>query len=205
MEAVTHGAEPMRLLRQKALDAVCAISLGLSGMPVIVQSVAAIQRISCVAANTAPVPFCELVIKLRHRTSDRADVKSPTEPVVGYIWHEECEVIDDRALEISGRLGVGHYDPAILPEIVKSLFYRDADAIAFLACVRKAALPGGSAVEAKTGKPAITAAIVMTRSMLRELRLKRVLPVRAFSVQGNVGIVIIDFFVRFCVSTDVWR
>jgi hypothetical protein len=41
--------------------------------------------------------------------------------------------------------------------------------------------------------------------MLRELRLKRVLPVRAFSVQGNVGIVIIDFFVRFCVSTDVWR
>ena len=51
----------MRLLRQKALDAVCAISLGLSGMPVIVQSVAAIQRISCVAANTAPVPFCELV------------------------------------------------------------------------------------------------------------------------------------------------
>jgi maleate isomerase len=103
-------------------------------------------------------------------------MKPLTELVVDYIRHEGYEVLDYRALEIPDNLEVGRHDPMLLPEIVKTLPYQDADAIVLSACVQMPSLPAVPAVEAMTGKPVITAAIATTYSMLRELNLERVVP-----------------------------
>ncbi|RQS06206.1 Asp/Glu racemase [Burkholderia sp. Bp9002] len=99
-----------------------------------------------------------------------------TELVVDYIRHEGYEVLAYRALEIPDNLDVGRHDPARLPDIVKTLPYRDADAIVLSACVQMPSLPAVAKVEAMTGKPVITAAIATTYAMLRELDLEPIVP-----------------------------
>ncbi|MCA0243616.1 MAG: Asp/Glu racemase [Proteobacteria bacterium] len=103
-------------------------------------------------------------------------MKPLTELVVDYIRREGHEVLDYRALEIPDNLDVGRHDAARLPEIVKSLRYREADAIVLSACVQMPSLPAIPYVEAMTGKPVITAAVSTTYAMLKALHLEPVVP-----------------------------
>jgi len=99
-----------------------------------------------------------------------------TELVVDYIRNEGYEVIGYRALEIPDNLEVGRHDPALLPDIVKTLPYQAADAVVLSACVQMPSLPAVAEVEAMTGKPVLTAAIATTYAMLKSLGLDPVVP-----------------------------
>jgi maleate isomerase len=103
-------------------------------------------------------------------------MKPLTELVVDYIRNEGYEVLAYRALEIPDNLDVGRHDPSLLPEIVKTLPYQDADAIVLSACVQMPSLPAVAKVEAITGKPVITASIATTYAMLKQLGLEAVVP-----------------------------
>jgi maleate isomerase len=103
-------------------------------------------------------------------------MKPLTELVVDYIRNEGYEVLAYRALEIPDNLDVGRHDPSLLPEIVQTLPYQDADAIVLSACVQMPSLPAVAKVEALTGKPVITASIATTYAMLKQLGLEAVVP-----------------------------
>lgn len=100
-------------------------------------------------------------------------MKPLTETVVGYIENEGYEVSDWRALEIPNNLDVGRHDPSNLPEIVSGLKTADVDAVVLSACVQMPSLAAVEEVEARTGKPVVTAAIATTYAMLKELGLER--------------------------------
>ncbi len=103
-------------------------------------------------------------------------MKPLTETVVGYIENEGYEVSDWRALEIPNNLDVGRHDPSNLPEIVSGLKTADVDAVVLSACVQMPSLAAVEEVEARTGKPVVTAAIATTYAMLKELGLERRAP-----------------------------
>jgi maleate isomerase len=103
-------------------------------------------------------------------------MKPLTELVVDYIRNEGFEVVDYRALEIPDNLDVGRHDPDLLPGIVAQMDYKDVDAIVLSACVQMPSLPAVAKVEALTGKPVITAAIATTYALLKELKLKTIVP-----------------------------
>lgn len=96
--------------------------------------------------------------------------------VVDYIAHEGIEVQDFRALEIPDNIEVGRHDPARLPGIVAQMDYGDADAIVLSACVQMPSLRAIAEVEARTGKPVVTAAAATTYAMLKALDLKTFVP-----------------------------
>lgn len=103
-------------------------------------------------------------------------MKPLTAMVVEYIAHEGFEVVDSRALEIQDNLAVAAHDTANLPGIVDGMNYADADVIVLSACVQMPSLAAVAEVEARTGKPVLTAAIATTWSMLRALGLPTRVP-----------------------------
>lgn len=103
-------------------------------------------------------------------------MKPLTQMVIEYIEHEGVTVTDSRALEISNNIEVGRHDPAKLPGIVAGMNYSDVDAIVLSACVQMPSLPSIAEVEARTGKPVVTAAVATTYAMLKALDLKTLVP-----------------------------
>lgn len=103
-------------------------------------------------------------------------MKPLTELVVDYIRNEGFEVADYRALEIPDNLEVGRHDPEKLPAIVASMDTRNVDAIVLSACVQMPSLPVIARVEARAGKPVVTASVATTYAMLKALGLERIVP-----------------------------
>lgn len=139
----------------------------------------------CTVTNGAPAPVITsagaLVDALHVLKAKRIAVVAPymkplTQLVVDYIEHEAVNVIDVRALEIPDNIAVGRHDPTRLPEIVAGMNLKDADAIVLSACVQMPSLPVIAEVEARTGKPVVTAAVATTYAMLKALDLKPVVP-----------------------------
>ncbi|WP_143088036.1 Asp/Glu racemase [Nitratireductor indicus] len=135
--------------------------------------------------NGAPAPVVTsagaLIEGLRAMGAQRVAVVAPymkplTEMVVEYIRNEGIEVSDWRALEISDNLAVAAHDPMKLPEIVSGMKTDDVDAVVLSACVQMPSLPAVPMVEARTGKPVVTAAIATTWQMLRALGVETRVP-----------------------------
>lgn len=99
-----------------------------------------------------------------------------TRTVVEYIEAEGIEVTDYVALEIADNLAVGRHDQSLLPDIVARLDTSRADGIVLSACVQMPSLSVVPKVEARAGKPVVTAAIATTYQMLRALDLEAVVP-----------------------------
>jgi maleate isomerase len=99
-----------------------------------------------------------------------------TELVVDYICAEGYEVVDYRALEIPDNLDVARHDPLALPGIVESMNLDEVDTIVLSACVQMPSLPAIARVEARTGKPVLTAAVATTYQLLKALNLEPVVP-----------------------------
>lgn len=120
-------------------------------------------------------------------------MKPLTELVVDYMRHEGFEVLDYRALEIADNLEVGRHDPALLPDIVKQLNYKDADVIVLSACVQMPSLSAVAMVEAITGKPVISAAIATTYALLKQLQLQTIVPGAGALLSGAYACFTTDF------------
>jgi maleate isomerase len=103
-------------------------------------------------------------------------MKPLTEMVVDYIRNEGFEIADCRALEIQNNLAVAAHDPMKLPNIIAEMDTAAADAIVLSACVQMPSLQAVSEVEARTGKPVLTAAIATTWSILKALNLTTRVP-----------------------------
>ncbi|WP_435657044.1 maleate cis-trans isomerase family protein [Brucella pituitosa] len=103
-------------------------------------------------------------------------MKPLTEMVVDYIRNEGIEVSDYRALEIQDNLAVAAHDPMKLPDIVAGMKTDDVDVVVLSACVQMPSLPAVPMVEARTGKPVLTAAIATTWQMLRALGVETRVP-----------------------------
>lgn len=147
------------------------------------RSAARLTRVTQDNGMPAPVVTSAgaLVDGLRALGARRLAVVAPytkplTEMVVDYIRHEGFEVSDHRALEIQNNLAVAAHDPMNLPDIVAGMDIASVDAIVLSACVQMPSLPAVSTVEARTGKPVITAAIATTWSMLKALGLHTCVP-----------------------------
>lgn len=122
-----------------------------------------------------------LVDSLHHMGLKRVALVAPymkplTQTVVDYIEAEGIEVVDHVALEIPDNLDVARHDPARLPEIVAGLDLSQAEAIVLSACVQMPSLPAIPTVEARFGKPVVTAAAATTFQMLRALELEPFVP-----------------------------
>ena len=103
-------------------------------------------------------------------------MKPLTELVVDYIVHEGVEVADWRALEIPDNVAVGQHDPARLPQIVAGMKLDGVDAVVLSACVQMPSLPAIAEVEARSGRPVVTAAAATTYAMLKALHLPTRVP-----------------------------
>lgn len=103
-------------------------------------------------------------------------MKPLTQTVVDYIEAEGIEVVDHIALEIPDNLDVARHDPRKLPDIAGQLRLEGAEAIVLSACVQMPSLPAIATVEARFGKPVVTAAVATTYQMLRSLDLDPVAP-----------------------------
>lgn len=103
-------------------------------------------------------------------------MKPLTETVVRYIEAEGIEVVDWRALEIPDNLDVARHDPYRLPEVIAGMDLSRADVIVASACVQMPSLPVVPLLEARFGKPVVTASIATVYAMLTALRLEPVAP-----------------------------
>ena len=103
-------------------------------------------------------------------------MKPLTQLVVNYLEKEDFEVLETRALEISDNLEVGRHDVQRLPDIVAGMDTRRVDAIVLSACVQMPSLQVIAKVEARTGKPVITAAAATTYALLRSLSIEPIVP-----------------------------
>jgi maleate isomerase len=116
------------------------------------------------------------VLKARKIAVVAPYMKPLTKLVIDYIEHEGVKVSDSRALEIPDNIEVGRHDPAKLPGIVAEMDYSGVDAIVLSACVQMPSLPSIAEVEARTGKPVVTAAVATTYAMLKALDLSTRVP-----------------------------
>lgn len=122
-----------------------------------------------------------LVDSLHHMGLKRVALVAPymkplTQTVVDYIEAEGIAVVDHVALEIPDNLDVARHDPARLPGIVAGLDLSRAEAVVLSACVQMPSLPAIPTVEARFGKPVVTAAAATTFQMLRALELEPFVP-----------------------------
>lgn len=144
------------------------------------------QRLSeQTAANGAPTPVVSsagaLVDALHRMKLTKIALVAPymkplTQMVVDYIEAEGIEIVDYVALEIPDNLDVARHDPEKLPDIVGSLNLARAEAVVLSACVQMPSLPVVGKVEARIGKPVVTAAIATTWAMLNALDLEPIVP-----------------------------
>lgn len=137
------------------------------------------------AANQGAAPVVSsagaLVDGLRVLGAKRIALVAPymlplTKLVVDYIAHEGFEVVHWRALEIPDNLEVGRHDPAKLPGIVAGMSTDEVDVIVLSACVQMPSLQAIAQVEARTGKPVVTAAAATVYAMLCQLGLEPIVP-----------------------------
>lgn len=103
-------------------------------------------------------------------------MKPLTRMVIDYIEAEGIQVVDSIALEIPDNLEVGRRDPLALTEIVKRLDISKADAIVLSACVQMPSLASIQQVEDSLGLPVVSAATCTTYQILKELKLKPLVP-----------------------------
>lgn len=103
-------------------------------------------------------------------------MKPLTQMVIDYIEAEGIKVVDSIALEIPDNLEVGRRDPLALTEIVKRLDITDADAVVLSACVQMPSLASIQQVEDLLGLPVVSAATCTTYQLLKELKLKPLVP-----------------------------
>ena len=103
-------------------------------------------------------------------------MKPLTALVKSYIEAEGIEVLDAISLEIPNNIEVGSRDPMALVEISGRLKITGADAVVVSACVQMPSLEAIPAVEEKLGLPVVSAAVCTTFQMLKQLRLKTVVP-----------------------------
>lgn len=136
--------------------------------------------------NDSPTPVVSsagaLIEGIKALGAKRVAVVAPymkplTEMVVDYIRHEEIEVVEWQALEISDNLMVAAHDPGNLPGIIAGMQHiDDVDIVVLSACVQMPSLAAVSIVEAQVGKPVLTAAIATTWAMLNALNLDTRVP-----------------------------
>lgn len=148
------------------------------------QSQARLHQVTVGNGNPAPIVTSAgaLVDGIKAIGAKKVAVVAPymkplTEMVVSYIRSEDVEVVEWRALEISDNLAVAAHDPVRLPGIVASMDHiAEVDAVVLSACVQMPSLPAVSIVEARFGKPVLTAAISTTWAMLKALDLDTRVP-----------------------------
>jgi maleate isomerase len=99
-----------------------------------------------------------------------------TKRVIDYIEAEGFEVLDSISLEISDNIAVGARDPAALIEIAGKLNMANVDTLVLSACVQMPSLAAIPTVEARCGRPVVSAAVCTTYEMLGKLRLQQVVP-----------------------------
>ncbi|MDZ4069067.1 MAG: Asp/Glu racemase [Tabrizicola sp.] len=153
------------------------------------------ERLAAVtAANGGPAPVVTsagaLVDALRIMGAKRIALVAPymlplTRMVVDYIESTGVTVQDFRALEVADNLAVGRLDPAGLPDVVAGLNTAGVDAIVLSACVQMPSLAAIPEVEARTGKPVLSAAAATTYAMLKQLNLKAEVPRAGVLLSGE--------------------
>jgi maleate isomerase len=112
-------------------------------------------------------------------------MKPLTQLVRDYIESEGIRVTAALSLEIEDNAAVGRRDPAALIDVCASLDARDAEAIVVSACVQMPSLRAIPAVEARSGKPVISAAGCTVYAMLKRLGLRRMVPDAGQLLGGN--------------------
>lgn len=169
--------------RMDVLGYACLVAIMAMGKGYHRQSQARLAARTADNGGAAPVVTSAgaLVDSLRHMGVRKVALVAPymkplTQLVVDYIEAEGVSVVDHVALEIPDNLEVGRHDPARLPAIVDRLNVGDAEAIVLSACVQMPSLPVIPLVEARTGKPVVTAAAATAYQMLRALQLEPVAP-----------------------------
>jgi maleate isomerase len=96
-------------------------------------------------------------------------MKPLTALVADYIEAEGVEVQDAISLEVDDNLAVGRLDPTKLPDIVRNLDTRGADAVVLSACVQMPSLEAIPAAEAVVDLPVITASTATSWQLLSSL------------------------------------
>lgn len=99
-----------------------------------------------------------------------------TKLVIDYIEAEGFEVVTHKTLSIPDNLAVGARDPRAPAELVGELDLGRAEAVVVSACVQMPSFASIALVEAKTGRPAVSAASCTVYEILRELGLRREVP-----------------------------
>lgn len=103
-------------------------------------------------------------------------MKPLTALVKSYIENEGIEVIDALSLEIPDNMAVGERDPRALIDIVDGLNVDGADVVVASACVQMPSLASIAPLEAKLGKPVVSAATCTVHEMLKRLGLHAAVP-----------------------------
>lgn len=112
-------------------------------------------------------------------------MKPLTQLVIDYIENEEIKVLDSLSLEIADNLEVGLQASKAPIEITKKLNIEDVDVIVASACVQMPSLHSIQAIEERTGKPVISAAVATTYMMLKKLDLPTKIPGFGSLLSGN--------------------
>jgi maleate isomerase len=102
--------------------------------------------------------------------------KPLTQAVVEYIEASNIEVLDAISLEVDDNLQVGRLDPMNLVDISKKLNIAGADAVVLSACVQMPSLPAIQPVEDRIGLPVLSAGSATVYQILKQLKLKAVVP-----------------------------
>ncbi|MFD5268798.1 Asp/Glu racemase, partial [Streptomyces sp. NPDC058335] len=137
------------------------------------------ERLTRTAADAgAPVDVVSsagaLIAGLEHLGARKVSIVTPymkplTALVADYIEAEGIEVQDAISLEVDDNLAVGRLDPANLPDIVRKLDTRGADAVVLSACVQMPSLEAIPAAETVVDLPVVTASTATSWQLLSSL------------------------------------
>jgi len=112
-------------------------------------------------------------------------MKPLTKLVTDYVENEGIGVTDALSLEISDNMAVGERDPLALIDIFASLKPANADVIVLSACVQMPSLASIATVEARCGKPVVSAATCTVYAMLKRLGLPPRVPNAGVLLSGS--------------------
>lgn len=139
------------------------------------RDVAASEGSKAEVVSSAGALISGLKIMGARRVSIMTPYMTPlTALVKGYIENEGIEVIDALSLEISDNMAVGERDPRALIDIADGLNIAGADVVVASACVQMPSLASIAPLEAKLGKPVVSAATCTVYEMLKRLGLRAV-------------------------------